>query len=82
METMTTTRERWAHVWRCARPYAGRCAGRLEITRTPWGALCARDTATGEAWAYHHRSDRAGARWMWRACRRLAVVVRWVTAAD
>lgn len=64
------------------RPYAGRCAGRLEIARTPWGALCARDTATGEAWAYHHRGDRAGARWMWRACRRLAVTVRWVTADD
>lgn len=64
------------------RPYSGRCAGVLEIARTPWGALCARDSATGEAWAYHHRSDRAGARWIWRASRRLAVAVRWVTMAD
>ena len=66
------------------RPWAHRpppaCA-EIVIERTEWGALSARDAATGEAWAYHARSDREGARWMHRAARRVGAVVTWGATA-
>ena len=51
------------------------------IRRTDYGALCAADPATGEAWAYHARADRDGARWIWRQARRVGAVVTWASAA-
>lgn len=66
------------------RPWAHRpppaCA-EVVIARTEWGALSARDSATGETWAYHARSDRDGARWIYRAARRVGAVVTWGAGA-
>lgn len=67
------------------RPWAHRpppAVAEVVIERTDWGALCARDAATGEAWAYHSRADRDGARWIYRAARRVGAVVTWGAGAS
>lgn len=54
---------------------------RVTITRTPWGAMIARDDA-GDVWAYRAPgSGREGARWIHGAARRVAAVVTWASAA-
>jgi len=54
---------------------------RVTITRTPWGAMVARDEA-GDVWAYRAPgSGREGARWIHGAARRVAAVVTWASAA-
>ena len=54
---------------------------RVTITRTPWGAMVARDDA-GDVWAYRAPgSGREGARWIHGAARRVAAVVTWASAA-
>ncbi len=50
------------------------------IRRTDYG-LCAADPSTGEAWAYHARANRDGARWIWRQARCVGAVVTWATSA-
>lgn len=53
----------------------------VTITRTPWGAMVARDD-DGDVWAYQAPgSGRDGARWIHGAARRVAAVVTWASAA-
>ena len=79
----TSSRDGRRGVWSPAarrRPWAlmppPACA-EVEIVRTDWGAMVARDARTGEAWAYHAEQTRTGARWIYRAARLVGAVVRW-----
>ena len=83
----TSSREGRRGIWSPEarrRPWAHRpppaCA-EVVISRTEWGALCARDPLTGETWAYHAEQTRTGARWIYRAARRVGAVVTWGAVA-